>query len=127
FGGRLPEGVRITSKCNLGDPPAHQIEGILRRSIEDSLGRLRLSRLDLLFLHSNVVPYAAHIARRPEAAARMTLYPTFVDHVRPAFEKLRRKGHRRLGTDGHRPSRYDHQASRRKPDPGCGTVHRKSA
>jgi len=112
FGGRLPEGVRITSKCHLGEPPAPQIEGTLRRSIEDSLGRLRLSRLDLLFLHSNVVPDAAHIARRPEAAARMTLYPTFVDHVRPAFEKLRRKGHRRLGTDGHRPSRYDHQASR---------------
>src|SRR6266513_3455526 len=22
FGGRLPEGVRITSKCNLGEPPA---------------------------------------------------------------------------------------------------------
>ena len=86
FGGRVPEGVRITSKCNLGEPPAPQIEGILRRSIEDSLGRLRLSRLDLLFLHSNVVPDAAHIARRPEAAARMTLYPTFVDHVRPMFE-----------------------------------------
>jgi len=88
FGGRLPEGVRITSKCNLGEPPAPQIEGILRRSIEDSLGRLRLSRLDLFFLHSNVVPDAAHMARRPEAAARMTLYPTFVDHVRPVFEKL---------------------------------------
>jgi aryl-alcohol dehydrogenase-like predicted oxidoreductase len=88
FGGRVPEGVRITSKCNLGEPPAPQIEGILRRSIEDSLGRLRLSRLDLFFLHSNVVPDAAHIARRPEAAARMTLYPTFVDHVRPVFEKL---------------------------------------
>jgi aryl-alcohol dehydrogenase-like predicted oxidoreductase len=80
--------VRITSKCNLGDPPAHQIEGILRRSIEDSLGRLRLSRLDLLFLHSNVVPDAGHIARRPDAAQRMTLYRTFVDHVRPVFEKL---------------------------------------
>src|SRR6266550_6765833 len=24
FGGRLPEGVRITSKCNLGEPPTHQ-------------------------------------------------------------------------------------------------------
>jgi len=88
FGGRVPGGVRITSKCNLGEPPAPQIEGILRRSIEDSLGRLRLSRLDLFFLHSNVVPDAAHIARRPEAAARMTFYPTFVDHVRPVFEKL---------------------------------------
>jgi aryl-alcohol dehydrogenase-like predicted oxidoreductase len=88
FGGLLPEGVRITSKCNLGEPPAHQIEGILRRSIEDSLRRLRLSRLDLLFLHSNVVPDAAHIARRPDAAARMTLYSTFIEYVRPVFEKL---------------------------------------
>src|SRR5437764_15417131 len=88
FGGRLPEGVRITSKCSLGEPPAHQIEGILRRSIEDSLGRLRLSRLDLLFLHSNVVPDAGHIARRPDAAQRLTLYRAFVDHVRPVLEKL---------------------------------------
>ena len=88
FGGRVPEGVRITSKCNLGEPPAPQIEGILRRSIEDSLGRLRLSRLDLFFLHSNVVPDAAHIARRPDAAARMTLYSTFIEYVRPVLEKL---------------------------------------
>src|SRR5213082_2554043 len=88
FGGRLPEGVRITSKCNLGEPPAHQIEGILRRSIEDSLQRLRLSRLDLFFLHSNVVPDADHMARRPDAASRMTLYGTFVDQVRPLFERL---------------------------------------
>jgi aryl-alcohol dehydrogenase-like predicted oxidoreductase len=53
FGGRLPDGVRVTSKCNLGGPPADRIEGILRRSIEGSLQRLRLSRLDLFFLHSN--------------------------------------------------------------------------
>src|ERR1700758_4307687 len=34
FGGRLPPGVRVTSKCNLGEPDADQIEDILRRSIE---------------------------------------------------------------------------------------------
>src|SRR6201997_3009795 len=34
FGGRLPDGVRVTSKCNLGEPDADQIEDILRRSIE---------------------------------------------------------------------------------------------
>jgi aryl-alcohol dehydrogenase-like predicted oxidoreductase len=88
FAGRLPEGVRVTSKCNLGEPLAYEIEGILRRSIEDSLERVRLPRLDLFFLHSNVVPDAAHIARHPEAAARMTRYSTFVDHVRPIFESL---------------------------------------
>jgi aryl-alcohol dehydrogenase-like predicted oxidoreductase len=49
---------------------------------------LRLSRLDLFFLHSNVVPDAQHVARRPDAASRMTLYETFVAVVRPVFEKL---------------------------------------
>jgi aryl-alcohol dehydrogenase-like predicted oxidoreductase len=88
FAGRLPRGVRATSKCNLGEPPADAIEGILRESIEGSLKRLRLSKLDLFFLHSNVVPGADHIAGRPDAAARMTLYRTFVDHVRPVFERF---------------------------------------
>ena len=88
FDGRLPDGIRVTSKCNLGEPSAAQIEGILRRSIEASLQRLRVSRLDLFFLHSNVVPDADHIARWPKAAARMTTYRTFVDHVRPIFERL---------------------------------------
>jgi aryl-alcohol dehydrogenase-like predicted oxidoreductase len=92
FAGRLPEGVRVTSKCNLGEPPPAEIEGIVRRSIEGSLERLRLSRLDLFFLHSNVVPDAAHLARRPDAASRMTLYDTFVQHVRPLFERLVEEG-----------------------------------
>src|SRR5215471_12407538 len=62
FGGRLPAGVRVTSKCNLGNPPPGDIETILRRSIEGSLQRLRLSKLDLFFLHSNVVPDAVYAA-----------------------------------------------------------------
>src|SRR5712671_7923848 len=45
FAGRLPDGVRVTSKCNLGEPAPGEIEAILRRSIEGSLARLRLSRL----------------------------------------------------------------------------------
>jgi aryl-alcohol dehydrogenase-like predicted oxidoreductase len=88
FAGKLPDGVRVTSKCNLGEPPPAEIEPMLRRSIEGSLRRLRLSRLDLFFLHSNVVPDSDHRARRPDAAARMTLYATFVAHVRPVFERL---------------------------------------
>src|ERR1700732_5630699 len=42
FAGRLPDGVRVTRKCNLGEPAAGEIDGILRRSIEVSLTRLRL-------------------------------------------------------------------------------------
>jgi aryl-alcohol dehydrogenase-like predicted oxidoreductase len=88
FAGRLPQGVRVTSKCNLGELPPAEIEPTLRRSIEGSLERLKLSRLDLFFLHSNVVPDSVHRDHWPEAAVRMTLYRTFVDHVRPVFEKL---------------------------------------
>jgi aryl-alcohol dehydrogenase-like predicted oxidoreductase len=92
FDGKLPEGLRVTSKCSLGEPGVAEIEPTLRRSIEASLGRLRLSRLDLFFLHSNVVPDAEHRAGRPEAASRMTLYATFVEHVRPVFERLVAEG-----------------------------------
>ena len=88
FAGRLPPGVRVTSKCNLGNAPSAEIETLLRQSIEGSLKRLRLSRLDLFFLHSNVVPDAAFLESRPEAASRMTPYAIFVEHVRPVFERL---------------------------------------
>jgi len=88
FAGQLPPGVRVTSKCNLGNAPPTEIESLLRTSIEGSLKRLRLSRLDLFFLHSNVVPDATHLARRSDAASRMTLYASFVEHVRPVFERL---------------------------------------
>lgn len=47
--GRPPHGVRVTSKCNLGELPPQEIEPTLRRSIKGSLRRLRLARLDLFF------------------------------------------------------------------------------
>src|SRR5881275_1474434 len=50
FEGRLPEGVRVTSKCNLGNAPPAEIEPLLRRSLEGRLKRLRLSHIDLFFL-----------------------------------------------------------------------------
>jgi aryl-alcohol dehydrogenase-like predicted oxidoreductase len=92
FAGRLPSGVRVTSKCNLGELPPAEIEPTVRRSIEGSLRRLRLSHLDLFFLHSNIVPDSVHRSRWPDAAARMTLYQTFVDHVRPVFARLAAEG-----------------------------------
>ena len=93
FTGQLPPGIRVTSKCNLGNMAPAEIEAAVRGSIEASLRRLRLSRLDLFFVHSNVVPDQAFIAARPDdAASRMTSYATFVDHVRPLFETLVAEG-----------------------------------
>jgi aryl-alcohol dehydrogenase-like predicted oxidoreductase len=90
--GKLPDGVGVTSKIGLGNMAPARIEAAVRASIAASLHRLRLSRLDVFFLHSNVVPDEAFIAGRPGGAARMTPYATFVDHVRPLFEQLVAEG-----------------------------------
>jgi len=92
FGGRLPAGVRVTSKCLLGDAPAAEVETRLRQSIAESLARLRLGHLDLFFLHSNVVPDDHPMRRHPTAVTRMTPYSRFVGHVRPVLERLKSEG-----------------------------------
>ncbi len=92
FGGRLPAGVRVTSKCNLGNPPVERIERILRQSIESSLRLLQMDRIDLFFLHSNVVPVGHPMWANKDAVERFTPYPVVVDHVRPLFEKFVKEG-----------------------------------
>src|SRR4029077_13379400 len=48
---------------------------------------------DLFFLHSNIVPDESFVARAgPDAAQRMTPYATFVDRVRPLFERFVAEG-----------------------------------
>ncbi len=92
FEGHLPEGVRVTSKCLLGNTPADQIEGRLRQSIHDSLARMRLERLDIFFLHSNVAPDGHPMQHHPDAGARMTAQSDFIATVRPCFEAFVAEG-----------------------------------
>jgi aryl-alcohol dehydrogenase-like predicted oxidoreductase len=91
FGGRLPAGVRVTSKCNLGNPPAARIESGLRQSIEGSLRRLQVDRLDVFFLHSNIAPDGHAMWQRADTS-RFTPLSVFRDVVRPAFEKFVKQG-----------------------------------
>jgi aryl-alcohol dehydrogenase-like predicted oxidoreductase len=91
FGGRLPAGVHITSKCNLGNPAPDQVERVLRQSIEASLRLLQRDRLDIFFLHSNLVPDGHPMWNAPDVS-RLTPLPLFRSHVRPAFEKLKNEG-----------------------------------
>lgn len=93
FQGRLPTGVRVTTKCQLGSPPAEEIDAIVRRRLERSLEALRLDRVDLLFLHSNLIPddfvYPRDAANQDRFATRISL---FNDAVVPVFEALRDEG-----------------------------------
>ena len=91
FGGRLSTGVRVTSKCNLGNPPPERIERILRQSIEASLRLTQLDRLDLFFLHSNIVPDGDAMWRR-EDTSRFVPLAVFQNTIRPLFEKFVTEG-----------------------------------
>ncbi|MGE0419124.1 MAG: aldo/keto reductase [Acetobacteraceae bacterium] len=91
FGGRLPAGVRVTTKCNLGNPPANRIERTLRQSIEASLRLLQVDRIDIFFLHSNIVPEGDPMWSRPDTS-RFTPLPVFTGVVRPLFERFVAEG-----------------------------------
>jgi aryl-alcohol dehydrogenase-like predicted oxidoreductase len=99
FEGALPAGVKITSKCGLGSPPPGEAAARLEAALAATLAAMRLERIDLYFLHSNIAPdayaYAHGDARRDEFSTRWSIY---VDEVVPAFERLKAEG--RIGAWG---------------------------
>jgi aryl-alcohol dehydrogenase-like predicted oxidoreductase len=91
FGGRIPAGLRITTKCNLGNPAPDRVARTLRESLEASLRLLQRDKVDIFFLHSNIVP-DGHAMWNAADASRFTALSLFRSHVRPAFEKLQSEG-----------------------------------
>ncbi|MDP6389451.1 MAG: aldo/keto reductase [Alphaproteobacteria bacterium] len=96
FEGSLPDGVRITTKCRLGTPPPADVEANVLRSLEESLARLRLERVDLLFLHSNIVPDDYDTSAYP--GPRATRWAIYAGPWRDVCEKLIAEG--RIGAWG---------------------------
>src|SRR5215471_14760147 len=92
FHGRLPNGVRVSTKCMLGNPPPNEVLSTLEQSLDQSLVRMKIDRVDLFFLHGQIVPDA--MAGRLEGTPRRL----FVEAVRPAFEQLVSRG--RIGAWG---------------------------
>ena len=85
FGGNLPQGVRITTKCQLGDAPAAQVYERLSTSLTASLQRLQLEHVDVFILHSNIVPDGS-------GSQRGTPLSLFQEAVRPAFQQIVEEG-----------------------------------
>ena len=86
FNGALPSGVRITTKCRVGDTPPERVYDLLSASLEGSLGRMRLERVDVMFLHNAVTLEST-------GDERLTPVATVVEGVAPAFERLIAEGH----------------------------------
>lgn len=99
FGGGLPDGVRITTKCQLGAPPRGEAAARLETSLGASLAAMRLKRVDVFFLHSNIHPDGFTYAHGDGAKDRFsTAWSTYIFEVIPAFERLKAQG--RIGAWG---------------------------
>ncbi|MBI5505314.1 MAG: aldo/keto reductase [Deltaproteobacteria bacterium] len=99
FHGRLPQGVRVSTKVQLGSPHPQVVERRILLSLERSLRTMLLGRVDALLLHSNLVPDGF---RMPRAAATQERWATewsiYVEKARPVLEALVRQG--RIGAWG---------------------------
>ncbi len=92
FGGALPAGVRITTKCQLGSPSAGTAAAKLEESLDASLHAMRLDRIDVFFLHSNICEDDFVYAHgNDERALFATTWSQYVDEVVPAFGDLQRR------------------------------------
>lgn len=93
FEGRLPPGVRVTTKHGLGTVPEDEVYPRLRRSLEASLKDMRLERVDMMLLHSEIRPddfeYPPGQPPRDERSTALSLYRSA---VRPAFARLVEEG-----------------------------------
>jgi len=93
FGGRLPAGMKVTTKCGLGTPAASEVESRLTASLQASLEAMRLERVDLYFLHSSLhadgYAFVHGNERRDQMSTALSLYR---DAVVPAMERLKAQG-----------------------------------
>lgn len=89
FEGKLPAGVRVTTKCGLGTPAPEKVYDLFRASLEASLAAMRLARVDMFLLHSEIRPddfdYPAGQPPKDERSTRLSLYR---EAVVPAFARL---------------------------------------
>jgi aryl-alcohol dehydrogenase-like predicted oxidoreductase len=99
FRGALPAGVRITTKCQLGEPASGTIAAELEQSLDASLAAMHLDHVDVFFLHSNICEDDTVYAHgNDHRAAFATPWSRYVEEVIPAFEDLTRRG--RIGAWG---------------------------
>lgn len=93
FEGRLPAGVKVTTKCLAGALGPKEMLERLEKSLTRSLATLNLETIDLFFLHSNIHPAGYVYARDGDTQARWAVpWPLYLEAVIPAMETLKARG-----------------------------------
>lgn len=90
--GTVPSGIAITTKYRVGNPKPGVARAAIEQSLDASLRRMRVTRVDLMFLHNMIIPDEA-VGDLPGTPVSL-----FRDEVRPAFESLVADG--RIGAWG---------------------------
>ncbi|MGI9525105.1 MAG: aldo/keto reductase [Hyphomicrobiaceae bacterium] len=96
FEGQLPAHVRVTTKHRLGTPKCADVRSNIVQSLQGSLARMRLERVDLFFLHSNIVPDDYDTSAYTDRPA--TRWATYIEQFIPVCEELVADG--RIGAWG---------------------------
>ena len=86
FGGMLPDGIRVATKCRLNNPAPGEVLPLLRASLTKSLALMKLEQVDLFLLHNLIV------ANEDQGRYEGTPRSLFVENIMPAFEQLRTEG-----------------------------------
>ena len=92
FEGRLPAGVRVTTKCGVGTMPAEDIYPRLRSSLEASLAAMRLEHVDLFFLHNPICGDDFAWPTGADGVAWATRLALYRGAVVPAMQRLMADG-----------------------------------
>jgi aryl-alcohol dehydrogenase-like predicted oxidoreductase len=93
FDGAPPKDAHFTTKIYLGSPPADEVYDRMERSLVRSLDTMKIERVDLFFLHTNICPDDYVYLRGADVQDRFsTKWSLYQDAVVPAFEKLKEKG-----------------------------------
>jgi aryl-alcohol dehydrogenase-like predicted oxidoreductase len=93
FSGRLPPGLRITTKYGLGTPAPRDVERLLTASLETSLRKMKVDHVDIFFLHSNICADDYVYAIRPDMQDGFaTRWSVYAELAIPVFEKLKAAG-----------------------------------
>jgi aryl-alcohol dehydrogenase-like predicted oxidoreductase len=93
FRGDLPVGVRVVTKCRLGNPSTADVYARLSDSLDSSLARLQCPSIDLFVLHGTVTASALPVEAEPRPGVpAQTSLATYRDAVVPAFMRFIAEG-----------------------------------
>ncbi|MBX3494686.1 MAG: aldo/keto reductase [Parvibaculum sp.] len=93
FEGKWPDGIRVTTKCMIGQRHFPDVAARLETSLTRSLATMQREQADIFLLHSNICPDEYVYEREPDFPNFGAVTRTqFVEMIVPAFENLKAQG-----------------------------------